>query len=106
MSAVIVHLTLKKKPSKPRKRKVAKREPTKTELLNQLRAESRARAGTRYSLHEDTPLVELAYFASHARGRSVHWRGIKFPIRYSLYRDVLDPETFEPLISALGGVLF
>ena len=109
MTATIFKPSIKSKARSGHKRHAKKfkalHKLSRAELLDCLRLESRQRAGTAYSFEENTPLVELAYFAFCARKRSVSWRGIRFPLRHSLWIVVLDPESFEPLISAPGGIL-
>lgn len=102
MSSVVINLRTKTKAdNKPK----VDRETTRKKLLRSLRAESRSRAFSRYSMDENTPLVELARAAAYSTRRSIIWMGIRFPLRSFLYVDVLDPETGKPLISTKGGIV-
>jgi len=75
-------------------------------LLNALRQESYAHQRTTYSMTLSHGLLfDLARAAAYCQSRSVTWRGIRFPVRYSWWLTVLDPETKKPLISVPGGII-
>jgi hypothetical protein len=49
-------------------------------------------------------LFDLAIAAKHPRGRSLLFRGVRFPLKYGLHVYVCDPDTGETLVGA-GGLL-
>ena len=102
MTSNVIKLTIKTKVDKKRKI-VAK--TSRQQLLDTLRAECKRREGTKYSLSENTLLIELAKDAARSSKRSITWYGIRFPLRNGIWITVLDPETGKPLISAPGGLL-
>lgn len=74
-------------------------------LLTQLRSESdRIRFGF-FSRAEAPALYDLAMAAKSARGRTVTYCGVRFPLVPGLMRDVCDPETGRVLVAAAGGWL-
>jgi len=76
-------------------------------MLAQLRAE-REKIGAREFHRAEAPnLYDLAAAASSARGKSVRFRGVRFPCRFGLWRYVFCPQTRQTLVavSNSGGWL-
>ena len=74
-------------------------------LLGELRKESEALSGKRYSIHDNSLIAELARAAAYSRKKKVNWRGISFPLANGWLLTVLDPDTGRPLVSTPGGAL-
>lgn len=79
--------------------------PSRWHLLKQLRAES-AQVSRGYFSRDAAPyLYDLAQAAKVARGNRVYFCGVRFPLRFGIWKYVIDPETGLPLVAASGGWL-
>lgn len=77
-------------------------------LLDGLRAERRSLdlAGAHRFNHHQCPLLfGLAQAARDAQGRSVEFAGVRFGLRFGIWRYVVDPGTGKYLVAAEGGWL-
>lgn len=77
-------------------------------LLDGLRAERRALdlAGAHHFDRHQCPLLfGLAQAARDATGRSVEFQGVRFGLRFGIWRYVVDPGTGKYLVAAGGGWL-
>lgn len=78
---------------------------TRRALLERLRAESWA-IGHGYFARSAAPtLYDLALAARSARGRFVRFGGVRFPLRFGIWKYVADPETGRTLVGTSGGWL-
>lgn len=84
---------------------MGRKELRRDQLLSELRRQSVALTGKRYSMKDDGILIDLAYAASYAKRGHVFFRGVRFPLHRGWFVTVMDPETFKPLISVPGGIL-
>ncbi|GAB1393335.1 hypothetical protein MASR1M60_14980 [Rhodocyclaceae bacterium] len=73
-------------------------------LIDTLRRQSRAIGGRFFTREAAPELFDLAIEAKYQRGRTMLFRGIRFPLKYGWHVYVCDPETSETLIGA-GGLL-
>ena len=73
-------------------------------LIEIVRRQSRLIGTGLFSRTAAPELFDLAIAAKYQRGRSLLFRGIRFPLKHGWHVYVCDPETGETLVGA-GGIL-
>ena len=76
------------------------------QLLMRLRRQSETIGCGLFRAELAPDLYELAQHASADHGRRfVSFRGIRFPLKFGIWKYIIDPETGETLVSVSGGWL-
>jgi hypothetical protein len=91
--------TVKRPPRKPKATAI----PSRERKLEILRHQASVIGNRQFQRCEAPQLYDLAMAGREARGRYVHFAGIKFPCVFGFWRYIQCPETKRTLVATEGG---